>query len=304
MGESITIHTPAKVNLALSVGAPDTSGYHPLASWMIAVDLCDTLRLAPTSGPPAFDIAVADDPPATSSGNRPPWTVEDDLSVRAHRLMEWWLARSLPIKAELRKRIPPAMGLGGGSSDAAAMLVGLDRLFRLSLGADRLTALGRELGSDVPFIVKALIEHEPTAVVTGTGEHWEAAPLNAPLHLTLVLPPLSCATGRVYEAFDTLHPGAGPADATRVRSLAQSAEMQGARLFNELRPAAERVEPELVKTIERVSRRVELPVHLTGSGAGLFVVAASADHAASMAEQIRADAGWTAVAVRPWSATV
>jgi 4-diphosphocytidyl-2-C-methyl-D-erythritol kinase len=303
--EPITLEAPAKINLALAVGGPDASGYHPLASWMLAVDLCDVLTLRPATGAAsAYAITFADDAPvgaATAQTPRVDWQINDDLACRAHRLVEGHVGRSLPIALDLQKRIPPAMGLGGGSSDAAAMLVGLNRAFALELPLAELTSLAQSLGSDVAFLVQALMGHEPAALVTGTGEHCEPTPLAGPVHLTLVLAELACPTGAVYGAFDQRYPQAGPVRAEAVAALARTGRVEAAALFNDLAEPAQAVEPGLGDAIAAVQSTVGRPVHVTGSGAGLFVVTASAEEARSLAQRTTETTGLAAVAAAPWA---
>ena len=202
---AIELACPAKVNLALSVGPPRPSdGMHPIASWMVALRFGDTLRLA-RAADTTFDIRFADDAPVPQPVD---WPLEKDLAVRAHALVQQHVGRELPVAAALVKRIPTGAGLGGGSSDAAAVIVGLDRLFRLHLSRAAQLGLAARLGSDVPFFV-GVHRGDPSAIVHGVGEHLEPAPLARTLHLVLALPgpALACPTGPVYRAFDELVAG-------------------------------------------------------------------------------------------------
>lgn len=294
MSSQLALACPAKVNLALSVGPRDEQGYHAIASWMAALTFADALTLERRAGTSTFDFVDAGAGPID-------WPVPSDLAFRAHQLMQRHVNRPLPVRATLRKVIPTGAGLGGGSSDAAAMLVALDALFELGCDTRTLVELGGTLGSDVPFLVRA-IRGEPAAVVTGRGESLEPVPLAAPIDLVLVLPELHCATGAVYAAFDAMKPNAGPPDEARVHALAAGGGAGGGvaaqGLFNDLAAAAERVAPRLGETRKRVSELAEGSVHITGSGAAMFILAGSPDEAARLASRITARTGLRAVATR------
>jgi len=212
--ESIMLSCPAKVNLALSVGSPDERGMHPIASWMAAVTFADAMTLAMAKGESEYDIAFANDAedqpaggtdaPANggdaggASAKSPAvdWPLETDLAYRAHRLLESRVGKPLPVKLTLRKRIPPGAGLGGGSSNAAGMLIGLKRLYDLDIADTALIELGATLGSDVAFAAAAAAG-SPSAIVTGLGNELSPARRKQVIHLVLILPPLTCPTAAV-----------------------------------------------------------------------------------------------------------
>ena len=147
----IALACPAKVNLVLSVGSMTAaSSLHPIVSWMVAVTLFDDLALERADDQTSFDIAFHHDAPVSS---RVDWTPEEDLAHRAHLLLESHVGRPLPVQVTLRKRIPTGSGLGGGSSNAAGALIGLNHLLGLGLDGAVLEKLASKLGSDVPFLL-------------------------------------------------------------------------------------------------------------------------------------------------------
>ena len=292
---SITLHCPAKVNLHLAVGPPlppddPHAGMHRIASWMVALAFGDTLTLDSASET-AFDIAYAPDAPRPEAID---WPLEQDLACRAHALMQEHIGRPLPVKLTLRKRIPTGAGLGGGSADAAGVLVGLNRLYKLHQELPALAALAMRLGSDVAFAVAALCG-VPSAIVTGLGETvTPTAPRAEPLHLALVLPDLHCPTARVYAAFDEqldrVHLTPDPVAQARGLAadrdpVARFATLGGAS-FNDLAEPAMTVEPRLRALHDRVRAELGLPCHVTGSGAALFVLCPDADAARAAADRI------------------
>lgn len=275
--EALTIQCPAKINLALSVGTQDEqSGMHPICSWMVAVDgLGDTLTLKTAEGESSsFVIQAATDALASIQID---WPLEQDLSYRAHAIMQEHAGRRLPIDAFLEKRIPSYAGLGGGSSDAAGMLFGLNSLFDLGLAKTTLIELGMRLGSDVGFLVGA---HHGTnsAVVSGFGEQIEAAPARGTLRIIITTLPARCSTAEVYRRFDCLYPSAR-VEQERVWSLAKSESLRPGDPFNDLAEAAFEVEPMLRGLHQIYQKRVEWPVHISGSGASIFMVVGSDDEA-------------------------
>lgn len=282
-GESITVQAHAKVNLALAIGPPVASGekkgWHPIASWMAPVSLADTLTLTrlPDDSLSRYAICWQDDAPRPSTID---WSITRDLSVRAHLALEKHAARSLPVQALLNKRTPVGGGLGGGSSDAAAMLRAGSHLFDLGATADDLHTLSRPLGSDVAYFLE-----DPTpgrvpspAVVEGFGDRIErTAPAGG--SLVLLFPDFGCPTPRVYQAFDSTSPDSSfESRAAAVRALAQGADPR-AELFNDLAAAAELVAPALRDLRAAVEAAAATPAHVTGSGSTMFLVASDADHA-------------------------
>ncbi|MHC4996776.1 MAG: 4-(cytidine 5'-diphospho)-2-C-methyl-D-erythritol kinase [Planctomycetota bacterium] len=294
MKNSVALKCPAKVNLALSVGAPLANGFHPIASWMCRVSLYDDLTLAPLEAGAAstFDIDWAEDAPQASAID---WPLAKDLGVRAHGLMEQHVGQALPIAYTLRKRIPVGAGMAGGSTNAAGTLMGLNELFGLGLSMETLAGLTVTLGSDIPFFFGA-----GSAIVTGLGEVIEPAPIERAIHLAMIFPPLHCNTGAVYRAFDGLvAEGAveGVVDEAGVRELA-SADLTANGPFNDLAAPACRVESRLADLRERIFKGTGCPVHITGSGAAMFIVAGDAAEAERLAQEAGGVGGVATMALR------
>ncbi|MFM9958483.1 MAG: 4-(cytidine 5'-diphospho)-2-C-methyl-D-erythritol kinase [Phycisphaerales bacterium] len=300
----LALRAPAKVNLALAVGPPRAGdGFHPICSWMTTLSLADDLDLMRLEDDrlSRFAIVWADDAPRPSPID---WPITKDLAVRAHALLEHEAGRHLPVQMKLTKRVPVGGGLGGGSSDAAAMLVGVTALFGLGLAPARLRELAMTLGSDVAFFLCDELVGEGadagggsgaeavgsesrrtgggrSAIVEGFGERLTNVPApnaGAGAHLVLLFPEFGCPTGAVYKAFDALGPG--PLREREVHALARSSSLESGALFNDLAAAAEAVAPELGPLRRRAAEVTGLPVHVTGSGSTMFVVCESADAAA------------------------
>jgi len=250
---------------------------------MVAVELADHLTLAYADGQSSrFDITFDKD-----AGYEVDWPVKKDLAWRAHAMLERRLAMALPVRLALRKQIPPAAGLGGGSSDAAATLTGLRRLFELDLSDQQLVELGMTLGSDVGFFVIAALGSS-SAIVSGFGERIEPMPLRKSMRIVLIVPGFGSPTAQVYAAFDQL-PGlrAGPPDESKVRALAAQASVAPGELFNDLAEAACTVNPQLAIIKAQLEALLDTPVHLTGSGSTLFVIVPEETSAHALAQTIR-----------------
>ncbi len=277
MPSCVHAFAPAKINLALSVGPLQPDGMHEIASWMTTLDLRDDLTLTRLPLGTCSRYAIEWHPDARSKADID-WPVRSDLAVRAHEALEARLARRLPVQLRLQKRIPVGGGLGGGSSNAAAMLRGLDALFDLRLRPEFLEELARPLGSDVPFFVRG-----GSAIVELRGERVQRA-RDQRVHVVLVFPHIACPTGAVYRAFDAL-PHTHRVELQRVRALTQRA-LTGSALFNDLAEAACIIAPQLTVLRGEIAALTEQSVHVSGSGSTLFLLASDAMHADALAQSI------------------
>jgi len=274
---SVSRHAYAKVNLALAVGPPlaqddPNHGMHPIASWMHAIDLADTLTVERVDQGVHLDIDWAWD------ASRPTpidWPAEKDLCVRAALALSDAVSMPVNVRISVEKRIPVGAGLGGGSSDAAATFLALDELFQFNLPLERLREISATIGSDIAFFLDTPNPPRP-AIVTGLGDEIDrlerdhpGAQIRAGTELMLCIPPFGCATGAVYRAFDALDPPCLRDE--EVRSLAASNAPGG--LFNDLAAAADRVAPDLPILRASIAEILGAPVHVTGSGSAMFAFA-------------------------------
>jgi 4-diphosphocytidyl-2-C-methyl-D-erythritol kinase len=290
MADSVAVAAPAKLNLALSVGPPDADGMHPICTWMVTVDLCDELLVTRLAADRLSRYAILwhDEAPRRADID---WPMTRDLAVRAHLALEQRFNRRLPVQMKLEKRIPVGGGLGGGSSDAAAMLRATDALFGLGLSDDELREIAAGLGSDVPFFVMG-----GSAIVEGFGER--ICPLDAirPLHAVIVFPEAACPTGQVYAMYDEIGPQALRPDA--VRALAAGAgPLRTDAVFNDLADAAVRLTPQLGEPAGALSRLAGSPAQVAGSGSSLFVLCDDETHAEHLAEVVSRQLALPAIAV-------
>jgi 4-diphosphocytidyl-2-C-methyl-D-erythritol kinase len=224
------------------------------------------------------------------------WSITKDLAYRAHQALERELEQQLPVKSLVTKRIPVGGGLGGGSSNAAAMLRALDALFELGLPTERLASIAAGLGSDVPFLV-----HGGSAIVGGLGDRIEPLVDVPDAHVVLVFPEVPCPTPAVYRCFDERGGTQSKVDDARVRALAASVgaeRVPSDAPFNDLAAPALDVAPTLTAHVRAIAEIAEREVHVSGSGSTLFTVCDDPMHAQALADAIERRTGLPAVAAR------
>jgi len=176
----LNLRAAAKINWFLSVLSKRSDGYHDIHSFMQHVSLYDDLLFYSSD---TIEVVCDTDIP-----------VEDNLVYKAASLLQNYVSYAKGIKIILRKNIPVSAGLGGGSSDAACAILGLNTLWGLGLTRRQLTAIGLEIGSDVPFFLNG-----PSAVVEGRGEKITHLNISLPMTLLLVKPPVSVSTAWAYK---------------------------------------------------------------------------------------------------------
>jgi len=262
-GGALRLAAPAKINLNLLVGPRRDDGFHDIDSYVAKITLYDDLVLRPRS-----DGRIALTCSSANCGSN-----EQNLALLAARALAD--GRDVGgVDVELVKRICPGAGLGGGSSDAAAVLWGLRGMWKLDLADEGLAAVAASLGSDVPLFLG------PAAVrMTGRGECVAPAEV-CPFHALLFVPDIHCATGEVYRAFDETG-GGGPGEQPAGLPLAAAPSAWRGLLRNDLAEAAERLEPDLGELRGSIAEQTHLPVSVTGSGSAMFVLCDSADEAAA-----------------------
>jgi len=192
--QQLQLYPPAKVNLILRVGERLSNGYHALWSLMQTVGLTDELTIRIDSSFTGIRFECADLELSQAA---------DNLVYQAADLVLQETGSPVGIKISLRKHIPVAAGLGGGSSDAAATIMGLNRALGCGWSLSKMIALGQKLGSDVPFFFAA-----PTAVIQGVGERISPVILSGDRWILLVNPGFPIHTKSAYQRLDEVR-GAG-----------------------------------------------------------------------------------------------
>lgn len=233
---------PAKLNLFLRVTGRRPDGYHELQTLFQLLDWGDEIAVD-ISGTPAIR-RTGDDYGVPEDG---------DLALRAARLLQSAAGVNKGAVIDVKKRIPMGAGLGGGSSDAATVLVALNRLWGCGLTPDQLAALGLELGADVPVFV-----HGHTALAEGVGERLQPVSLG-PRHYVLVLPGIHIPTREVFSDPDL------PRDSPPISLEAARAGEGG----NDCEGVVRRRYPEMDRAFRALARWGE--PRMTGTGSGIFL---------------------------------
>ena len=277
----VVLRTSAKVNLALEVLGKRGDGYHEIATVLQAVDLFDRLKLEAAD---TLSLHTDDPDLPTDDGN---------LVMRAARLLQKAAGIEAGARIRLAKHIPVAAGLGGGSSDAAATLWGLSRLWRLGWPKARLQELAVELGMDVPFFLGS-----GRAVARGRGERLTVLPGGGGYALVLVNPRVPLSTREVYGRV----PAGWRADPTGTERVIEALRTRNvnkmaAALTNNLESVVEPVLPVIGRMKAALLAAGALGAIMSGSGPTVFGVARSLDHARQIRTRV-SRAGWACWAVR------
>ncbi len=243
---------PAKLNLFLHVTGRRADGYHSLQTLFRFIDLHDTLN-----------FALREDGQVRRTNAVEGVAEDQDLCVRAARLLQSETGHTQGVNIHVEKRIPMGGGLGGGSSDAATTLLALNRLWSLGLSREKLMQLGLRLGADVPVFVFG-----ESAFAEGVGEQLQAFPLPATWYVVL-FPPVHVPTAKIFT-----HPELTRDSVSitmRALPIGQSkhvADLSGLQLRNDLQSVVCKLYPEVARYLARLDKYS--PAMMTGSGACVF----------------------------------
>lgn len=271
--DEVRVAAPAKINLCLCVGPVRPDGYHPLATVYQAIGLYDEVVLRRSTG---RSVTVTGQPGTGPTGVP---SGPGNLAWRALDVLGAHHRTRLEAAIEIRKRIPVAGGLAGGSADAAAALVGADALFQLRTPLPELVQLATRLGSDVPFCLLG-----GTALGTGRGELVTPVDIRGDYWWVVLTDPAGLPTPAVYAEFDRLTAGR-PVSAPEIPEellaalAAGDPKRLGAALVNDLQPAALSFRPELGRLIDAGLEASAHGALVTGSGPTVVLACGSAEHA-------------------------
>jgi 4-diphosphocytidyl-2-C-methyl-D-erythritol kinase len=276
---AVTVRAPAKVNLELRVGGPRADGYHELATVFHAVSLTDDVT-----------ATLADEFSVTVEGVQADQVPLDgtNLAVRAAQLLAERCGVDDGAALHIRKGIPVAGGMAGGSADAAAALVACDALWHTGLSREELRQLGAELGSDVPF---ALIGG--TAIGTCRGERLTPALARGEYSWVVGLSDRGLSTPTVYAEIDRLRAGrvlAEPRVSERLMQALRSGDPPalGASLSNDLQPAACSLQPDLLRALSVGQEYGALGGVVSGSGPTVVFLVRDAEQSLDIAVALTA----------------
>jgi len=252
----LTVQAPAKINLTLEVLNRRPDGFHEIRSVIQTISLCDSLR---------FRLSRK----LRFSSDNPDLVPEESLMSRAAALLQQTTGCFRGATIEINKRIPFASGLGGDSSDAAAILRGLNQLWRLGLSLAELTELAPRLGSDVAFFL-----YGGTALVEGRGERVTPLPPLPQTWAVLLVPPLPRMAEKTRQLYASLKPEHYTKGqfTDRVVGLTGGKEVTPSMLFNVFEEVAQDNFPPLGEYRKQFVKAGASSVHLAGSGPALFTL--------------------------------
>ena len=251
-GKHITLFPNAKINLGLLIKGKREDGYHLLETVFYPVfSLQDTLV-----------IERAEDYSFQIEGIKLDSNAEDNLCTKAYKLLQSQIEDLPPVALKLTKNIPAGAGLGGGSSDAAHTLTGLNQLFELGLSNAFLADLGKELGADVPFFI-----YNKPLLAKGIGTDFEEIDIDFPFEIKLICPDIHSSTIAAYKALD--YKMFDPKRSLR-EILAQPASEWKSILVNDMEVPVIALYPEIAQIKEDLYTQGALYACMSGSGSSVF----------------------------------
>ena len=287
-GDRVHVRAPGKINLFLGVGPIDGDGYHALSTVFQAVSLYEDVIATAADNFSLTVSGVADEQEVPLD--------DRNLAMRAAKVLAAATGHDGGVRLEIRKSVPVAGGMGGGSADAAAALVACNELWRTGLSHERLHELGARLGADVPFALTG-----GTAVGTGRGDVLTPALARGRYEWVLLTDDDGLSTPEVYRAFDLVRVEEGQVYAGRealdpfdvppsfFEALLTGDAVEFAPcLRNQLEAGSFRLRPDLEDTIERGVQAGALAGIVSGSGPTIALLCADADAADRVADRMRA----------------
>ncbi len=284
MKASETLRAPAKLNLTLEVLAKRQDGLHGIRSVMVPVDLCDEVQVAPG---PGFHFDC------------------DSPELREHNLVERALIalglQNAGIRVSLRKEIPTGAGMGGGSSDAAAVLLAAQRGAFGDVPNPDYLAIARSLGSDVPFFLV-----QTAALVEGTGERVTALGAVPPWHAVILKPPAAVSTAWAYEQIDATPRASRPRNSSVSLEMAESLQRSDfdravSLLRNDFHDVLLPAIPEIAKARDLLRAAGAQNALMTGSGSCVFALVRTQRERDEIAARVELPEGYRVFACSFWN---
>ncbi|WP_211234945.1 4-(cytidine 5'-diphospho)-2-C-methyl-D-erythritol kinase [Glycomyces arizonensis] len=282
---AIAVDVPAKINPHLGVGNARADGYHALSTVYQSISLYDTVTVE-RADEPGIELTVAGEGADTLP------TGDDNLAVRAAKLVAIYGGVEPDVRIHLNKRIPVAGGLAGGSADAAATLVACARLWEVAIGDAELHRLAAGLGSDVPFCLKG-----GTAVGSGRGEELTHVDSRGTWHWVVATTDTQISTPECFKEVDRLREEGIGRFSSDVDPIVRAFESQvGADelarlLVNDMEAAAVSLRPQLASLMHGGLEEGALAAHVSGSGPTVLFLVADVKHAVALARRLRMRGG-------------
>jgi 4-diphosphocytidyl-2-C-methyl-D-erythritol kinase len=275
--KSVTVRVPAKVNLQLSVGPKEADGYHNLVSVFQAISIFDDITIK--LGEPGSGLTI------TVSGDQTHGVPADanNLAAKAVSLISKEYDLTVDAHIEIKKSIPVAGGMAGGSADAAGAIIGIDYLYSLDMTREEMVEIAAKIGSDVPFMLSG-----GTAIGTGHGDQLTAALSRGTYHWVLALSTVGLSTPAVYAECDRLRGELEIIEPQTHEGLMQAllgadAPAVGAALVNDLQLAACSLRPALRLVLDVGQEYGALGAIVSGSGPTVAFLVADQDSGLDLA---------------------
>lgn len=277
VANSVVVRVPGKINLQLSVGPREDDGFHGVVTVFQSISLFDDVTVTKEDIGAGLSVKVTGDQTHGVPGD------ETNLAARAALLMCEKYDLPADLSIEIKKSIPVAGGMAGGSADAAATIVALDALFSLGLTREEMHEVGSRLGSDVPFMLSG-----GTAVGRGRGDEVTAALSRGTYHWVLALSTVGLSTPAVYAECDRLRAGMKVStpqvsDHLLQALLSADAAVLGKALINDLQTAACSLRPALRLILDVGSEYGALGSIVSGSGPTVAFLVSDEEHALDLA---------------------
>ena len=280
--KSVTVRVPAKVNLQLSVGPRESDGYHQLVTVFQAISIFDEVTVKIGEQGTGINLSVSGDQihgVPTDSTN---------LVVKAIELIAYKFELDIDVSVDIKKSIPVAGGMAGGSADAAAAIVAIDELYSLEMTREEMHSIAAQLGSDVPFLLSG-----GTAIGQGRGDQLTAALSRGTYHWVLALSSVGLSTPAVYSECDRLRQGLDISDPQISDALMQALLTAdpanvGKLLVNDLQPAACSLRPALRLILDVGQEYGALGAIVSGSGPTVAFLVSDEEHGLDLAVALSA----------------
>lgn len=244
--------SPAKINLRLEILHKRKDGYHELRMLNTLTDLADTITIRLVEK--GIKVSVYDDPQVPSG--------EANIAFRACKEVLAYSNKNIGVEMDIRKRIPSAAGLGGGSSNAATVLTALNHMLKIGLAKDKIMKIGLKLGSDVPFFLFGA----PVALATGIGEKLQKVKALPKCNLLIVTPKISVSSEWAYSEYR----GVPREELEEVPLLYRTKRAVQKVMLNDLEKVTERRYPVITKIKEVLLNEGAIAAQMSGSGPSTF----------------------------------
>lgn len=274
--KSLTLHAPAKINLYLDVLNKRKDSYHNIRTIFQKIDLHDTVKVG------IIDKGISIDCQCPGVPNN-----RANIAYKAAQLMKREFGLEKGVGIQIKKRIPHAAGLGGGSSDAASVIIAINKLFRLDIPDLRLVKLAKIIGADVPFFVSGY----NCALGTGIGDRLKEIRRRQPLHILLLLPGLKIYTKTVYNRVNFPLTKPGPNATMLAHALAHNSNI-GRLLYNRLEGVVLPAYPIVREAKAALSLHGAQGVLLSGSGPTVFAIYNTRKEAIKARDRFKRDKRW------------